>query len=299
MTLRTAFLTAVLWLAMSALSWAETPTPIAIGFYVPVVRDFPRKDVEISLRFWTDELSRELNLTYKPIQLYDNMDDLRLAVQSGKVNFIMATSMGVVSHFADSELRDGFTAKNSADNYLLLVVRKGAGITKPGDLVGKRVGLLDGDELSQVYLETLMLKAWGTAGWSRLALVDRQDQSRKLILQLFFNKTDAALVEHNAFLAALALNPQIGKRLEVLDDYTFKGTTPHIGLFSAMVSDADRVRIIQAAMGLNKTPRGRQVLEIYRAEDMIQTSVSALAPYRALWHEHKRLLVESAHRVRK
>jgi hypothetical protein len=37
---------------------AEGLPPVAIGFYLPVVRDLPRKDVEVSLRFWVEELAR-------------------------------------------------------------------------------------------------------------------------------------------------------------------------------------------------------------------------------------------------
>ena len=45
--------------------WAEeAPPPIAIGFYTPVFRDVPRADVEISLKFWVEELGQLVKLRY-------------------------------------------------------------------------------------------------------------------------------------------------------------------------------------------------------------------------------------------
>ncbi|MDR3395322.1 MAG: PhnD/SsuA/transferrin family substrate-binding protein [Parasulfuritortus sp.] len=278
---------------------AEPPPPIAIGFYTQVIRDFPRKDVEVSLRFWTDELARSLNLTYKPIQLYDNLDDLRRDMVAGKINFMVASSMGVVQHFSADEISDGFSGNKSTPNYLLLVVRRGAGIQTPSDLARKRVMLLENDELSDIYLETLLLKAWGKPDWARLGSVSREPRSVKLVNGLFFGQADAALIDRSAYEAALALNPQIGQRLQVLEDYTFKGGSPHIGLFSSRMRPEDRERITEAALKLNDTVRGRQVLDIYQADSMVRTSVKDLIPYRELLETHSALMAVAKSKARR
>lgn len=290
---------AFILLSGSVTAWADPLPPIAIGFYTPVIRDFPRKDVEVSLRFWTDELARSLNLTYKPIQLYDDLDQLRRDMLAGKINFMVASSMGVVQHFAPDEISNGFTGIKNVPNYLYLVVRHGAGIRTPADLGGKRVMLLDGDELSTVYLETLMLKAWGKPDWARLGSVSREQRSVKMVNGLFFGQADAALIDRTAYEAALALNPQIGQRLEILDDYTFKGRSPHIGLFSSRMAPADRERITEAALKLNETARGRQVLDIYKSDTMARTSVESLVPYRELMETHDALMAEFKSKARR
>jgi hypothetical protein len=286
-------------LISSVTAWAERPPPIAIGFYTPVIRDFPRKDVEVSLKFWTDELARSLNLTYKPIQLYDSMDDLRRDMAAGKINFMVASSMGVVRHFSPDEISDGFSGEKSTPNYLLLVVRRGAGIQTPSDLAGKRVMLNENDELSDIYLETLMMKAWGKADWTRLGAVRREPRSVKLVNGLFFGQADAALIDRNAYEVAQALNPQIGQRLQILEDYTFKGRSPHIGLFSSRMRPEDREQITEAALKLNDTVRGRQVLDIYQADGMVRTSVKDLTPYRELVETHSMLAAAAKNKSRR
>jgi hypothetical protein len=269
---------------------AEPLPPVAIGFYTPVIRDIPRKDVEVSLRFWTEELARSINLTYKPVQFYDDLDTLRRDMNSGKLNFMVATSMGIAQHFPLDELSDGFSGYKNTPDHLLLVVRRDAGIRSPADLAGKRIGLLDGDELSEVYLETLLMKAWGKPDWNRLGPISRELRSGKLAHRLFFNQVDAALMLRSGYESALALNPQIGQRMQVLEEFTFKTRSPHIGLFSSQVRPEHRELVTQAVMKLNDTARGRQVLQIYQADSMVRTLVRDLEPYRELLETHRTLL---------
>lgn len=273
--------------ALALPAFADNPPPIAIGFYLPVIRDFPRKDVEISLRFWVDELARSLDLTYKPVEFYNDMTVLKQDIEAGKINFLVGTSMGVAQHFDPAELGDGFSGYKLAPDQLLLVVRRDAGITTPRDLAGKRIGLLDGDELSDIYLESLMAKAWGKPDWNKFAHVGRELRSSKLTHRLFFGRSDAALIYRSGYDAAVSLNPQVGRQLQVLEDYTFKTRSPHIGLFSSQVRPEHREAISRAALRLNETARGRQVMQIYQADQMVVTRVRDLAPYYELLATHR------------
>ncbi len=281
------------WLVLALLvSWGwvhAEPPPIAIGFYLPVIRDVPRRDVELSLRFWVEELGAAVHLTYKPIRFYENFADLRRDMKSGEINFIVATSMGVVQNFQPDELADGFSGLKSQPDHLFLVVRRGSGIRNLTDLPGKRLEILDRDELSEVYLETLLMKAGDKQVKSTLDGSGREKRSVNLVHHLFFGKADAALIYRNAYEAALAMNPQIGQQLEVLDAYSFKGRSPHIGLFSSRVAPQDTQAITKGAMNLGSNARGRQVLDIYDADQMVVTKVQDLEPFRELLAENRAL----------
>ena len=282
-----------LWLALALLAscaWVRAePPPVAIGFYLPVIRDVPRKDVEVSLRFWIDELGASVKLRFKPIRFYENITDLRRDMKSGEINFMVVTSMGVVQNFSPNELADGFSGLKDTPDHLFLVVRRSAGIRGLPDLMGKRLALLGGDELSEVYLETLLMKAGAKSLQNTLPGVVREKRSASLVHRLFFDQADAALVYRNAYEAALAMNPQIGQQLQVLEAYSFKGRSPHISLFSSNVSAQDAQTITKATMTLENTPRGRQVLDIYNADHMTMTTVQDLEPFRELLAQHRAL----------
>lgn len=266
---------------------ADEPPPIAIGFYMPLIRDVPRRDVEVTLRFWVEELTKSFNLTYRPVRLYDNMNELKRDMLADEINFVVASSMAVAQHFSNAELAGGFSGVKATPEHLLLVVRRAAGIRTLTDLAGKRVLVLDQDELSEIYLKTLLMKA--SLSPNSLAAIKTEKRSNSLVLQLFFNQGDAALINRSAFEIARTMNPQIGERLEVLEAYTFEARSSGTGLFSARVSPEHRDFITQAALKIGTTVRGRQLLDIYQADAMVKTEVSDLNPYRELLETYLKL----------
>ncbi len=289
----------ILLLAGSVGVRAEALPPIAMAFQTSVIRDLPRRDVEISLRFWIEELSRTLNLPYKPVRFYDSMADLKRDMANGTVNFMVANSMDVAEHFSLNELADGFAGYKNEPDHLLLVVRRDAGISSAADLIGKRLALTENDQLAAIYLETLMLQGVGKLDMTPTVPAFLEQRSNKLAHRLFFGQADAALIYRNGYESALALNPQIAQRLKVLDEYSLKIRSPHIGLFSALVRPEHREAIAQGAMTLNSTARGRQVLQIYLADALVPTSPKDLAPFQRLLEQHRMLKASAKGTARK
>jgi len=262
---------------------AEAPPLLAIGIHSPVLRDIPRGDAEVILRYWVDELAQSIKLAHKPIRFYDSLEEMKRDVDTGELNFIAASSMGMAQHFSPEQLSDGLTGyKNSADN-LLLVVRRAANIGKFSDLSGRRLSLLNQDELSDIYLQTLMMKTWSKADDGRFASIAREQRSSTLVHRLFFDKTDAALIYRNSYEAALALNPQIEQQLRALDDY------PCSSFFSSKLGREHREAITTAAIKLSETARGRQILEIYKSESLVVSTGQELEPFRELLVSYRRL----------
>lgn len=271
------------------LARAEDP-PFAIGLYMSVIREVPRKDVELSLRFWIDELSGGHEVNYKPIKLYDDVKTMASDLKTGKINFIVAPGMDIVDELSLDELADGFAGFRHSRDDVVLLVRRDAKITTPADLRGKRLTLLDDDLLMDKYMQTLLMRAGLRSDMSQLRSVIRESRCNKQINQLFFGQADAALVYSSSYEIARELNPQIAQRVQALDAYTFHIRSPYFGLFSSSVSPEYRERITKFALLLDNTARGRQVLQVYHADVMERTQVSDLQPLRTLNEEYKKLL---------
>jgi len=282
------------WLALAllvpalCLAQARTTTTMTMGLYLPVVRDVPRQDIEVSMNFWLQELARGANLGFNPVHFYTDMGEMKRDFDSEKINFLVAPALDLARLFRPDDLADGFTAYRQVPDDLILVVRREAGIRTPADLVGKRMALLKDEELSDVYLDTLMLKA-GKSGAADLRQASHERQSKNLIYSLFFNKADATLIYRNAYDTAVALNPQIAAMLQPLESFTFKTRAPYTSLFSARVPLAERENIIRSALDAINTARGQQVLAIYQADHMARTRVADLLPYQRLLQDHRSL----------
>ncbi len=278
---------------------AAEPPPFAFGVYLPTIREVPRKDIEVSMRYWFEELARVSSIKIRPVRYYDDMASLKRDVNAGDIDFFIASAMGVAEVFPPGELRDGVVSYKTVDDDLLLIVRREAGIRSVKDIVGKRFAMLDTDELSKVYLETLLLSALGSTGPDQLGAITLEPRSSKLTHRLFFGQADVALVYRSGYEAALELNPQIGQKLQVLDAYTFKTRSPFIGLFGAHVDDDFREKLIKIILAVGETPRGRQVLQLYQGNVMARANVSEIAPYKALLDKRRLLkLPGSARKVK-
>ena len=110
-------------------------------------------------------------------------------------------------------------------------------------------------------------------------VVLRDSRSSKLVHRLFFNDADAAFLYSSAYDVAVSLNPQIGQRLQVLDEYSFKTRSPYTALFTSRTPPDMREQFINVAVNLQGTPRGKQVLQIYQTDLMDKTYVTDLKPY--------------------
>ena len=271
------------------LARAEDP-PLTIGLYMAVIREVPRKDVELSLRFWIDELSGGHEVNYKPIKLYDDIKNMVSDLKTGEINFIVAPGIDIVDNLQLDKLTDGFAGYRHSRDDVLLLVRRGAKITTPADLRGKRLSLLDDDLLMDKYMQTLLMRAGLRSNMSQLGSVIRETRCNKQINQLFFGQADAALVYSSSFEIARELNPQIAQRVQALDAYTFHIRSPYFGLFSTSVPPEYRERITNFALLLDNKARGRQVLQVYNADVMERTRVSDLKPFEILNEEYRKLL---------
>ncbi|MDD2881368.1 MAG: PhnD/SsuA/transferrin family substrate-binding protein [Rhodoferax sp.] len=279
---------ALLLMSLGARAAEDLPA-FSMGFYLPVIRDVPRKDVEISMRFWIEELVKDVKLTSKPVQMYERLADMRRDLDSGKINFVVATAMGLAQSFRAEDLADGFSGYKAKPDDLMLLVRRDAGIHTPADLTGKRLSLLEGDELTNVYLPILLMQAGQRGDLSQLGSVTREATTPKQVHSLFFGNADAALVYRNTYEISLALNPQIGQRLEVLDRFTFKTRSPYISLFSSRVSPQHREQMTASSLSLSDSPRVRQMFQIYHSDVMERTRVQDLKPYYELLQTYNTL----------
>lgn len=285
-----ALLAGLTWLNLAGSGVEERPSEftLELGFLVTNLRDVSRTDVDISLRFWVEEMmhSQQLRAT---THLYDKVEAMRQDFSAGRLNMIVLSSAEVVRHFPLDELAEGFIGYNEQPDNLLLVARQGAGIRSAADLAGKRLILTDADPLSRLYLETLALRTFGEKGETAFGAVIEVSRSNLAVNRLFFGGADAALVSRSAFDLAVTLNPQIGERIEVLDAYTLAIRSLNVGLFSRKVSLEDRERVLRLAFELMRTPRGQQILQLYHTAYIDRCGLNILEPVQRLFQENQSL----------
>ncbi len=275
-------------LLVSASSSAAPPTheSLRIGVDLSALRDASRADVEVSLKVWADELMRTLEVPAE-VQFFSAMPEVRRALDAGRINFVIGDGLDLLRHFATNDLSDGFGGLAPNEDQMFLLVRKAAGIRHARDLAGQRVALLSNNAISDLWLETYCLRAFQKTCAKAGLQVSTEQRSRQLVLKLFFDKADAALVRGYAYELAKELNPQISQRIDILERIDiYPGS---LGLFGRLVSPAFRDYVIAKVPRLHDHPRGRQILEVMQTSRVGRVPHSLLDPIRDLVREHEML----------
>lgn len=261
-----------------------------MGFNVKIARDLNRSDVQAAMSLWADELSKKFGVPAQ-IEFYEDMDSLRRDFDQGKVNFVIAASMDFARHFKLAELAEGFRGELLNDHTLLLLAHKEARVGDVRALAGKRITILSGDDLSEVYLETLCLRHYQRPCKQVFSSIESVTNSNQLMMKLFFRKTDLVLSKLNGYETARELNPQIGLTTQEVTRFPLKSS--YYGLYNRNISPDFRQRSLKQVPGMHKEARGLQVLEVFKLDRLVIASEQELQPVYALLADYEALRARS------
>lgn len=172
---------------------------------------------------------------------------------------------------------------------LYLLVRKDSNIRNIAQIKGKSLDVPRWliDDIGGLYLDTLLLENKFPDYKSMFASVQKSKNSNQSIINVFFNKNDVALVTESEFEIASELNPQIKLQLAVI-----QASEPYYSFISAATKtmDTDLMNIAkQAALNLDKTVKGKNILKLFKSSGLLETDISGLENIRNLIQKNQQL----------
>lgn len=255
-----------------------------MGFYLPGIRDANLADVKVTLKLWAEEVGKIYDID-ATASTYADMASMHNDMLSGAINMVVAPGMEIAETFAPDELAEGFNGRHRGTGEgLALIVRAAGDIREFGHLRGRNVLRLANDRLSSVFLESRCRELARQDCADFLRIVDEKHNSHA-IHKVFFGQADAALVSLSALHAAGELNPQVRQRLRILLDW--KTSALSYGMLSARTPPNLRERVIDSALRVATTVRGKQILELFKTDYMERVDVHELQPYWSLHRESR------------
>ncbi|HOP39780.1 MAG TPA: PhnD/SsuA/transferrin family substrate-binding protein [Geobacteraceae bacterium] len=250
------------------------------------------QDVKIAMELWARELLRSLDKKKYSVKVSRNFEETQKILQKGDLDFILFSSIDYL------KLRDlaksvpilvGSNDVGESREYLL-VVRNDSGIKTVKDLRGKRIALLAEKQGSQgsIWLDVLLMR---NGAWNRDAFFLRVLESTsypRAVMAAFFDKADAAIVTRGAYETANALNPQVGRRLHVIEKS--KDLIGRISCILPSTSKKLRSQLEDVGIHLHESPTGRQILTLFKFDRIIRFQPSYLTGLQELLRERDRLL---------
>lgn len=284
-------LLAVLNLPVWAASTLPTDEVSRLGMYLKITRDLNRTEVRAAFEVWNEELMRKFHVPTE-VRYYSDMPTLRRDFDAGKVNLVIADAMSFVRYFKPDELANGFTTQLRTDASLLLLGHPE--VSGKLDLAGKRIARVADDDISTTYLETLCLREHGKECAALPVDFVMVPNSHQAVTRLLFKQVDMALVNRHGYETAIELNPQLRRAGVPVETLAFD--TQFFGFYSARVSPEFRKFSLRAIPTMHLEPRGRQMLDVFKTDQVALAEATALQPFYKLERDYQELKAKLAHR---
>ncbi len=276
------------WLAYSScLNSAENQnvqSPLRLGVYVNSLPDFSLAEIHTTTKLLVEELGQEMGIETQ-VSVYDDIQTLRSDFESGRVNFVGASSLIVAKEFDPKLLADGFRfvkISDTPDQILILAQRKYGNVTLK-DLRGKRLVLAETDPVAELAIDYFSHVAFNQGYKTSFIQIPRERKTHQLLLKLFFDQADVTCVYQNAYQIAMELNPQLQEKLQIVAH--LEGIPQGTGFFHTETDPVFREQVIGQVSQFHSTPRGQQLLEIFKADKAVRTTVADLLTVKKLYRD--------------
>lgn len=274
--------------AVSAAENISNNAVLRMGFYYPSVSQIAsRSDILVSLTYWTQELSHRFEMQVVPVQLYDDIEFMAKAFEKGDINLAVAPPMSVAIHFDRNSLAECLMATRANDKLdaTLLVTRLKLDRNAIGELRGKHILMPHNDELAEIFLNLLTLKEANIPYSKFFAKVTFGDTAKRMLLDVFFDKAEAAIVNQATYELMLELNPQLGEKIRIVADLPQKSRN-----YGFVQRDyIFHKRVAENYLKIADTLRGQQLLAVYQQEKMVFCDNKDLNSFDALYAEYRNL----------
>jgi ABC-type phosphate/phosphonate transport system substrate-binding protein len=270
--------------------WADTTQkPDLVVAYAPkALVDVDPKDAMAAFRIYVEELAKQIGQS-SGIYSYDNIENVMKEVENGRVDMISMSSIQYLRlknksliELAYGNMRGG---KTTLKYFLLTHTNKG--FTKIGDLKGKKLVLIKGDDIGALYLNTALLRQRLGETREFFSSVDEKIKTSQAVLPVFFGQADACIVNDVAYQTMVEMNPQLGKDLKILA--ASSELLDNLAIFRKSLDDGIKQKAREVAKGLKTNPRGKQILMLFKIEDLVPLNETDLSGIRDLLGEYNRL----------
>lgn len=280
----------------SSLVSAEKLEVISIGFSNKILGDnINENDAMAAVKTWTKILAEDHNIPANPSPLmFNSTKQVGAALKEKKVDFAYVTLNEVYLNKEFFDLDVFLLGENQGSilSEYYLLVHKDSGIEQIEQLKGKSLIMHESDRMSlaPLWLETTIAQKTGAAPGNFFQTAQKNNKLNKVLIPVFFQKTDACLVSREGFKIMSDLNPQIASKLKIIA--SSEQYVPAVLLFRADYTSPLKQRILQDMSQWILEPSGQQMLTIFRLDNLILNSEESLKSSFDLVKQHQALYAD-------
>ena len=251
------------------------PVTVHMGFTPSSFRNVNASDATAAFRIFAQTAARkrgyQLNVDAR---LFDNAGACEAEIKKGGINMAILDTWDYLGMHLHSVMEPLFVHLEQGSvfkNYLLLT-RRDSGLSGLADLRGKDLTVLEGkgSSLSRAWLDRLLLAQHLETKETFFRKLEPVAKSTAAVLPVFFGTKPVCLVDRTVFEIMSELNPQVGSNLLIMavsDPYLENITCLSRSGWPSLEA---REAVIQAIAELHLDPNGRQILELFKLDQLVR-----------------------------
>jgi len=268
---------------------------IKVGVYNATAIGVSATDLKIGLEVWVREMTKSQGFE-STVYYYDDISKMAEDFKNGVIDGAIATPLSFVKHFDSSLLLPGISGYKSDKRLastLYVLVRKEDRSKPLRDILEKRISIPKVAEGSRIYIETLSLEN----GIGKKPHFLDTPNGQRAIFNLFFKKSDMAVVSASEFNTACELNPQLKERLAIVKKRNL--FVENLLFFRKGMDREFYEYVLKNAIDLPKSKRGREVMILFKADILDYCYPDELNETRRLYDTYLHLKERKEHHVEK
>lgn len=264
--------------------------PVRLGVSESVVRGVSVNDARAALAVWSAEIGRASGISLAMQDPVLPTGQLLAAIRSGTIDVFCITVQEyrqIVPYVDISRI----LVDDYGGDELVLAVREESGITNLRALRGRSMILFDNPHctLAEPWLTVLLWREVQCSPPQWLGRISVSSRLSQVVLPVFFGQADACVVTRGALETMFELNPQLSKKLRVL-----QSSPKLVGVFFACRKNSvSRKRILDRLFDARTSPAAKQVLMLFQSHgialrdgEYLRSAIDILDAYER--HEKKR-----------
>jgi phosphonate transport system substrate-binding protein len=287
-------LVAVPVLPVVAADPGRTPerTAVHFAFSREMFREVNENDARAAMKVYARTIGEEngLDTTSEPICL-EGTNAIAEALRLKQFDMISLTTeeyFTLEAQGLDGPLLVAKVHQTVTEEYVLLA-RTDSAIRKVEDLPGHTL-MLASDlraSLAPIWLEVLCREHGLGPSHKVFATVETAAKVSQVVLPVFFGKADACVVTRNGWEVMGELNPQVKQQLSVLA--VSPPVVPGMSCFRRDLAEPIKQRLLQAAAESWDHPSFKQLMALFKTDELSRQPVAVLADTRRLVEAYHQL----------
>ncbi len=261
---------------------------VRIGFSPAIFGSIDKKDAEAVINLYIQEFGKTLNVK-TAATLYSDVESIVSDLSAKRLDMVSSSVLDYyrISSQVETELAYTNTYKGRKAKRSILLVNTQSGIDGLDDLKGKRLMMCPADTIGYIFINTLLLRNNNLPADQYFSSIRNISKPSKMILDLFFKKSDACLVDNWTFGTMSELNPQIKKQLKMITESPEIVTS--VTFFRKAFGENIKRDIKEIASATGKSTYGQQLLMIFKSDDIAKLEASDLDSFKRLYEEYEKL----------